>query len=459
MGRYRLVSGIIPAIWKTAYVAPLFKKGEKYNAVNYRPVSLTCICCKLMEHIVTSSIMKHGDTYNIFYTLQHGFRRGLSCETQLIDFIDDVTKNMDKKLDTDCIIMDFSKAFDKVNHQLLTHKLKQYGIGKKTNTWITAFLTGRSQSVVVNGQISDSVAVQSGVPQGSVLGPALFLYYINDMPAELSLHTKVRLFADDTLAYIAVSSPQDAQVMQADLDKLADWEEKWDMKFHPDKCVVLRITRKLTPHKYKYYLRGHCLKSVNNAKYLGVEISSDLRWDSHVANLCKKGNRSIGFLKRNLNVNSQTIKDMAYKTLVRPQLEYASSVWDPYLSKDIHRIEMVQRRAARYVCNRYHNRSSVSDMLMELEWPTLQQRRKQTRLIMMYRFSNCLTQVDTKNRLKTPARLSRGMHSGSFQPMNARCDVRKNSFFPQTIRDWNELPQSTTSVDSLESFKHLVRSM
>ena len=150
---------------------------------------------------------------------------------------------------------------------------------------------------------------------------------------------------------------------------------------------------------------------------------------------------------------------MAYKTLVRPQLEYASSVWDPYLSKDIHRLEMVQRRAARYVCNRYHNRSSVSDMLMELEWPTLQQRRKQTRLIMMYRFSNYLTQVDTKNHLKTPARLSGGMHSRSFQPMNARFDVRKNSFFPQTIRDWNELPQSTTSVDSLESFKHLVRSM
>ena len=121
-------TGEIPSIWRTANICPIFKKGKKFEAVNYRPVSLTCISCKIMEHIITSHIMNHADANNIMYPMQHGFRRGLSCETQLIEFIDDVTINMDKGKQTDCLIMDFSKAFDKVSHSLLIHKLDHYGI-------------------------------------------------------------------------------------------------------------------------------------------------------------------------------------------------------------------------------------------------------------------------------------------------------------------------------------------
>jgi hypothetical protein len=224
-----------------------------------------------MEHLVPSHIMGHSDRYNILYKMQHGFRKKLhvvSCETQLIEFIDDVTKNIDNVngQQTDCLIMDFSKAFDKVSHSLLVHKLQHYGIQGKTNRWIKSFLSGRTQCVLVEGEKSSFIDVKSGVPQG--LGSSLFLFYINDMPDDIK--STVRLFADDMTVYLTVSSFD--ITLQEDLDKLAIWEVKWMMKFHPDKCQVLAITKKKTLIKKNYNLHDHTLEHVPSAKYLGVTI-------------------------------------------------------------------------------------------------------------------------------------------------------------------------------------------
>ena len=164
-----------------------------------------------------------ADARNIMYPLQHGFRRGLPCETQLLEFIDDISKNLDTGKQTDYLIMDFSKAFDKVSHSLLTHKPDHYGIKGKTNRWIQNFQAERKQVVVVEGERSDSINVESGVPQGFV--PSLFLFYINDMPE--GIRSRVRLFADDTIVYLTITSDTDADYLQEDLDKLAEWEGKW----------------------------------------------------------------------------------------------------------------------------------------------------------------------------------------------------------------------------------------
>ena len=269
-------SCLVPSDWKTANVCPIFKKGQKNDPANYLPVSLMCVCSKLLEHIVTKHVLSHLEKHNILYDMQHGFRSKRSTETQLIAFTQDILKNLRSGQQTDVVIMDFAKAFDKVSHWRLAVKLRNYGITGSTNKWIVDFLHQRTQRVVCNGLFSDWAPVKSGVPQGSVIGPILFLIYINDLPEVVK--STVCLFADDTIMYITMTSTDDAASLQKDRNNLASWEKKWQMKFHPQKCSILRITRKKTTQIYQYQLHGHILKSENSSKYLGVTIDSKLCW-------------------------------------------------------------------------------------------------------------------------------------------------------------------------------------
>ena len=241
-----LKTGQVPDDWHKANVAPIFKKGEKYDPSNYRPVSLTCISCKVLEHILVSNIMTHLQTNNILVDSQHGFRSRRSCETQLVQFIHDIALNLDKGYSkghkqTDVIVMDFAKAFDKVPHKRLLYKLDHYGVRGTTNRWIASWLADRTQEVVLDGTHSDSAPVISGVPQGSCLGPILFLIFINDLPN--GILSNVRLFADDCVLYRNIYSHQDCIELQKDLLKLGIWEQTWLMKFNVSKCHSMRISR------------------------------------------------------------------------------------------------------------------------------------------------------------------------------------------------------------------------
>ena len=214
--------------------------------------------------------MTHFDSNDLLNPFQHGFRSKHSCETQLVNFTQEIFDNLENGKQTDLIIMDFSKAFDKVDHNLLINKLFNLGVNLSTVSWIESFLQNKSQSVVVEGKQSSSVPVMSSVPQGSVLGPCLFLAYINDLPD--SLKSKDRLFADDTVVYLTINSQSDAQTLQDDLLKLEQWESNWSMEFNPDKCEVINVTKKKDPIIFPYKLYNSELKSTENAKYLGVTI-------------------------------------------------------------------------------------------------------------------------------------------------------------------------------------------
>ena len=248
-----LDSGEVPEDWRQANVAPAFKKGDKNKASNYRPISLTSITCKLLEHIIASHTMKHLEERNALYYLQHGFRKMRSCETQLLSLIQDLTQARDNRTQTDLVVMDFAKAFDKVSHRHLAAKLTHYGIRGNTLRWITNFLKDRTQRVVVEGKSSGSTPVSSGVPQGTVLGPILFLIYIDDLPSRAQ-HSTIRLFADDCIIQKSITAEEDCLKLQQDIDNIAQWERDWLMEFHPDKCQVLSIPASRSPIYHSYHL-------------------------------------------------------------------------------------------------------------------------------------------------------------------------------------------------------------
>ena len=376
-----ITKGEVPTDWRQANVIPIYEKGEKYLASNYRPVSLTCICCKLLEHIVVSNILKHLDLHSILVDCQHGFRAKRSCETQLLTLSHELLSNLHSSIQTDMIILDFSKAFDKVPHKKLLWKLNNYGIRGNTWKWISAFLSNRMQQVALDGEVSGQLPVVSGVPQRSVLGPLLFLIFINDLPVAVT--SKTILFADDCILYRQIYNHDDSITLQQDLDSLAAWEKMWGMQFHPEKCISLSVTRSQKPFHTSYILKGHTLESVTTAKYLGITISKDMNWDTHINNITSKANKIIGFLRRNLPIQNTETKTLAYKSMVRSNLEYCASVWSPRTEKLKSKLEQVQRRGARYVTNRYHNTSSVSAMLNHLQLPTLEHRRNLNRITML----------------------------------------------------------------------------
>ncbi len=401
--------------------------------------------------------MSHLDNFEILTDRQHGFRRNRSCESQLILTTHDLATTLDKKGQTDVVIMDFSKAFDVVPHKRLMLKLDHFGIRGPTHDWISNFLMLRKQRVVVGGDCSDWVSVKSGVPQGTVLGPLLFLMFINDLPDNLT--STVRLFADDCVLYRTISGDHDADLLQTDLDRLCTWERTWLMKFNPEKCFVLKVTNSHNPKTHSYSLNNTTLQETDSHTYLGVEISKNLKWKKHIDHITARGNMSLGFIKRNLHSCTQDIKNLAYRSLVRPLLEYCAPVWDPHTSDLIHQLEAVQRRAARFVKKDYNRESSVTAMLQDLQWSTLAHRRKIQRLTVFHKAVEGYLSIPVRKLLHPVQRSTRRSHSKSFIELQANKDSFKYSFIPRTVTDWNNLPHHIISIQDPDSFKQQLQSI
>ena len=272
-----LNTGSIPSDWPLANITPVYKKGNKDLPVNYRPISLTSVCSKVIEHVVYHSIMSHLNRNDVLSGSQHGFRASYSCSTQLISLIEDLNFHMDNNIQVDMILLDFSKAFDTVSHCRLLKKLKFYHIENQVIQWIEKWLTLRKQHVLFDGESSNHVPVSSGVPQGTVLRPLIFLIYINDITEDTS--SQLRLFAD------AIKSEQDSILLQQDLETLSQWAKVWQMRF---KRTVMRSTKSHNPIIVNYLLHGFTLSTTSKHTYLGVMLDDHLSWSINVTNVANK---------------------------------------------------------------------------------------------------------------------------------------------------------------------------
>ena len=471
--QYSLDTGTLPLDWRNANVTPVFKKGDRHLAENYRPVSLTSVSCKIMEHIICSHMLKHFEKHNILTSLNHGFRSGYSTETQLLVTMQDLLQANDRNIQMDIAILDFSKAFDTVPHDRLLQKLEAYGIRGNLHKWLSSFLKDRQMNVVVEGEHSESAYVESGVPQGTVLGPLMFLCHINDLPD--CVKSQVRLFADDCLIYREIKTQKDHQILQNDLKELENWAAKWGMRFNAKKCYILSIRQKSS---HFYQLDGEILQQVDSNPYLGLTISEDLQWKTHITNITKKANSSLGFLRRNLKYCSEDCKRLAYIALVRSILEYGAVVWDPYQSRDIIAVEKVQRQAARFIKNDYKSRfeGCVTSMLEDLKLPILQQRRLETRLVMLYKVVRGMVPAINADEFLIPIRNKRNIkprvqsdfqttnivekfstnHSECFKIPDSHTEQYRNSFFVRTVSEWNQLEESHIRAETVNSFREAV---
>ena len=320
-----------------------------------------------------SHVSKHLVVNNILSNSQHGFRQGLSTTTQLTSVIHEWSSLLQKRSQVDVAFLDFQKAFDRVPHQRLCSKLNYYGIVGDSQNWLMSFLSDRRQAVVVDGSQSSWRDVTSGVPQGSVIGPTLFLLYINDI--QDNIQSKIRLFADDCVVFREICSDKDHQILQSDLQKLSTWSSDWLMSFNIKKCAVMSITRKRTPSTCQYHLTNDLIPRVDHYKYLGITITADLRWSKHCQTIRQKASRTLGLLRRTLPSCSREVKARAYTALVRPQLEYASEAWNPHSITKIKELEQVQKAAARFVHCDYRYTTSSSALVTALGWDLLHTRR------------------------------------------------------------------------------------
>lgn len=375
----------------------------------------------------------------------------MSTITQLTETVHELASVINTRGQTDVVYLDFSKAFDRVPHEKLLTKLAVVLNNTNILRWLESYLTLRQQFVQFDSACSGTTHVTSGVPQGSVLGPLLFLIFVNDIVCEIPV--KIRLFADDCVVFKEIKSLGDCEVLNSSLERLSKWCADWQMSLNLSKTVCMSITRKKSPLLFNYSIGNYSLLRVSSYKYLGLTITSDLRWNTHVSNICSRAMSKLGFLRRYMKHGSRETKLLLYKTLVRPMLEYASVIWDPHTSCCISELERIQRLAVRFVYNMYSSYVSPTKLCTEAGLETLQERRRMNRLKFLYLIVNDELGIDKDDYITFFCpRSTRHFHSRTIKPYSYKNDAFKYSFFPRTIIDWNSLPPDVVNTTNFLDF-------
>ena len=340
----------IPLEWKFVHIVPIHKKGSKADVENYRPISLTSLIMKTLEKIIRDELMfRCKESVD---NRQHGFLPGKSCCTQLVGFCDSLAISLNNNVRSDVIYFDFAKAFDSVNHDLILEKLKSlFNINGFLLGFLKAYLKDRKQSVVLGNCISLALPVLSGVPQGSIIGPSLFVLFLNDISIGLSNGTNICMYADDTKIWRVIENNNDHLILQKDIDYLFDWALRNKMKFHPSKCKVLMVSQYRPPLmdilpeiQFYYSLGSALLQYCESEKDLGILMNGSLNFTLHANMLYSKANQKLGLLKRTCHfVNNNRMKRALYLTMVRSIFEHCPIIWRPSSSTVIAKLETIQK--------------------------------------------------------------------------------------------------------------------
>ena len=445
----------IPTTWKLAHVIPIFKKGNRNLPENYRPISLTSCCCKLMESCIRDCIWDFWAERSLINPSQFGFTPTSSTSHQLLHFLDDLTTAVDDHLWADVVYLDFSKAFNSVPHERLIRKLSALGIKGNTLQWIRSFLNSRKEIVVVNGSLSKPTDMTSGVPQGSCLGPVLFLAYINDVDSCFA-NSIVLKYADDIKCYkVLPKNDTSARLsLQDDLNSVMKWSLDWQLNFNLSKCTSLHFGH--GNNHFQYRLMNESIKQSESEKDLGILIRSDLKSTSHVSLIVQKAEKCLAVLKRNIVSRDKNIFLKLYKQLVRPILEYAVCIWNPYLSRDIDLIERVQHRATK--CVKGLRSKSYNERLKALNLESLQTRRNVLDLCEVFKLLHNHTPIGKKMfKLYTGNSMCTRGHSFKLEKFQCRLDCRKHFFGNRIISLWNSLPEEVVNSSTLHTFRKRVR--
>jgi hypothetical protein len=439
----------LPEDWKMGQITPIFKKGSKADPGNYRPVSLTSIICKMLEGILRDFILEQMRDH--IAPEQHGFMNGRSCTTQLLDSLDHWTQMLDKSEAVDVIYLDFAKAFDSVPHRRLLMKLESYGIRGNVLGWIEAFLIGRKQRVSIKGATSDWLEVISGVPQGSVLGPVLFICFINDMPEVVK--NFIRIFADDTKIFSRVMSDEEHVGLQRDLDELLKWSEKWQLKFNAKKCSTLHLGFYNQHRNYTVKKEDEetVLATTKCEKDLGVHIDPSLSFSIHCVKASNKANQMVGLIKRSFGFIDCDMIVQLIKGLIRPQLEYGNAAWAPLYGKDATLIENVQRRATKLVPQL--SEMTYEERLRKLKLPSLTYRRLRGDLIEAYKYLHGLYKVTQSVFVKNTSTYNTRGHNLRIPHERCHLEIRKNFISVRVAEVWNDLPEKVVNAPSVDAFK------
>ena len=450
-----LTKGVFPKQWKVANVTPVHKKDAKSLTNNYRPISLLSIVGKVLEKIVFKRVFNYFRDNFLLSVFQSGFTPGDSTVNQLVNLYHILCEALDKKKEVRIVFCDISKAFDRVWHKGLIYKLECMGIRGILLKWFISYLDDRYQRVVIKGQKSSLGKIKAGVPQGSVLGPLLFLVYINDITNVVN--NQIRLFADDTTLFITVDDPHEAALsMNIDLENINNWATKWLVNFNAQKTKSMLVSRKLETVNPPLFFNNVQIDEVESHRHLGILLNNKLSWHQHTDNIVTQARKRLDILHRMRYKLDRKALETLYFAFVRPLLEYGDVVWSDCDDYCIENIEKVEIDAARIVCGAIR-RTPKRIVYNEVNWTPITERYKQHKLILFKKMISNNAPPYLCNMVPNRVRDNHRYplrNGDDLTNIFGRTVKMYNSFLPYTIREWNLLPDATKQTESLSGFKH-----